>query len=73
MYYIKLIFERGSKLYNIDCKREYVGTTHAIKRAKEMIGSFQDINHATIKLIDQTTQQVKKELSLSKGVWRVIK
>lgn len=73
MLVLKLIFERGSKRYEIDCKKEYSGTTHAIKRGKEVLKSFQDIERATIKIIEQATNQVKKELAFNKGVWRIIK
>lgn len=73
MFHLKLIFPMGLKMYDIDCKKQYTGTTHAIKRGKAVLKSFKDVEKATLKVLKQATDEVVKELSFNKGVWRVIK
>jgi hypothetical protein len=73
MLKVILSFSLGNKPYNVECTKEYTTTTHAIKRGKEMVKTITDITNATLKIVDQATNKVMKELSFSKGVWRVIK
>lgn len=72
MFKLRLSFNQGSKAMKIDCGKEYTGTTHAIKRGKEALKSF-GVDTATLQVVNGSTNEIVKQLSFGKGVWKVEK